>query len=117
MVLDIDTSQALRTADELTALIRAIYDSDGAVDEETPWVEWKGTLPLDKPAGQFPIAKAILGFSNRDPERARTACDGVAYMVVGVGPGSVDGVTPVDGATLIKASAGTSQDLDGRRTT
>lgn len=96
---NIDTSRALRTDDELRALIEAIYSSP-AESQETNWLEWKSRLDLTKAAGKFAVAKAILGFANRSVEQAQLAGEGVAYMVVGVEPGAAAGVGTFDHADL-----------------
>lgn len=100
MSLDISTGRAIRTPDALGALVTAIVLTDASTTQETHWLEWKGPLSLDKREGQFLIAKAILGFANRDPRHAATVCEGVAYMVVGAQPGSALGVDPIDSAQL-----------------
>ena len=60
----LDTTRAMRTADELLMLVKAIHGSLAGT-QETNWLEWKSSLDLTKPAGKFAVAKAILGFSNR----------------------------------------------------
>lgn len=96
---DIDTSRALRTGDELERLVAAIYGSPPGT-QETNWLEWKSGLDLTKPAGKFVVAKTILGFANRSVEQAQLACEGVAYMAVGVEPGTAAGVGAIDHADL-----------------
>ena len=66
MALRINTDRAFRTPDKLRELVKAIVDADVGT-QETYWVEWKRPLPLTKAEGQFAIAKAILGFANREP--------------------------------------------------
>jgi hypothetical protein len=100
MVLRISTDRALRTPDALAALVDAIVQADPTNDQETHWLEWKGPLPIDKAEGQFAIAKAILGFANREPAHAAPMCEGTAYMVIGAEPGSARGITPIDHAKL-----------------
>lgn len=99
---DIDTSRAMRTDDELRMLVEAIHGSAPGT-QETNWLEWKNGLDPTKAAGKFAVAKAILGFANRPVEQAQLACDGVAYMVVGVEPGAATGVGAVDHAALGQA--------------
>lgn len=99
---DIDTTRAMRTDDELRMLVEAIHGSPAGT-QETNWVEWKNGLDLTKAAGRFAVAKAILGFANRAVEQAQLACEGVAYMVVGVEPGAAAGVGAVDHAELGQA--------------
>ena len=99
MGLDINTDREYRTLDELAGLVRAVAEAPAGT-QETRWIEWKRTLDLDKPAGRFTVAKAILGFANRSPEVAARTCEGTAYLVVGAEPGRADGVKSVDHAVL-----------------
>jgi hypothetical protein len=100
MALHVVTDRAFRTPAELSALVAAIVAADTST-QETHWVEWKGPLPIGKAEGQFAIAKAIIGFANRQPSRAAAVCEGTAYMVVGAEPQSAPGVpTVVDHAAL-----------------
>ncbi|ORJ52612.1 AlbA family DNA-binding domain-containing protein [Mycobacterium simiae] len=96
---DIDTTRALRTDDELLALVEAIHSSPPSA-QETNWLEWKSTLNVSVVEGRFPVAKAILGFANRSVTEAHRACEGVAYMVVGVEPDNASGVAAIDHASL-----------------
>lgn len=99
---DIDATRAMRTDDELRALVEAIHGSPAGTQEKN-WLEWKNGLDLTKAAGKFAVAKAILGFANRSVDQARSACEGIAYMVVGVEPGAAAGVGVVDHADLGQA--------------
>ncbi len=99
---DIDTTRAMRTDDELRMLVEAIHGSPAGT-QETNWLEWKNGLDLTKAADKFAVSKAILGFANRSVEQAQLACEGVAYMVVGVEPGAAAGVGTVDHAELGQA--------------
>ncbi|RAU99105.1 hypothetical protein [Mycolicibacter senuensis] len=99
---DIDTTRAMRTDDELRMLVGAIHSSPSGTQERN-WLEWKNGLDLTKAAGKFAAAKAILGFANRSVEQAKLACEGAAYMVVGVEPGAAAGVGTVDHAELGQA--------------
>lgn len=92
----------MRTGDELLTLVAAIHGSRAST-QETNWLEWKNSVDLTKAAGKFAVAKAILGFANRSVEQAQLACEGVAYMVVGVEPGAAAGVGAVDHAELGQA--------------
>lgn len=100
----INTTRDLRTHNELLELVEAIYKSPPTA-QETNWLEWKSTLDLSTPEGRFTVAKAILGFANRSVEQAQLKCAGVAYMIVGVEPGSTPGVNPVDHAILTQRIA------------
>jgi hypothetical protein len=89
----------LRTRAEQIALVEAVRDAP-AGEQETNYLEWKGTLDLARKAARATIAKAVLGFSNRRPDLAGRACSGCAYLLVGVEPGALTGVEPVDAAKL-----------------
>lgn len=96
---DIDATRAMRTDDELYSLIEAVHGSP-ADAQETNWLEWKSGLELTSAAGKFAMTKAILGFSNRSVEQAQLACEGVAYMLVGVQPLTAAGIEVIDHADL-----------------
>ncbi len=97
--LPIDTSRPARTRAEQVALVEAVRDAP-ADEQETNYLEWKGTLDLASKAARATLAKAVLGFSNRRPDVAGRNCGGCAYLLVGVEPGSLAGVEPVDAAKL-----------------
>lgn len=46
------------------------------------------------------IVKAVLSFANRQPDEASRTFGGCAYLLVGVEPGTLAGVQPIDAATL-----------------
>lgn len=92
------TDRSLRSAGRLDELVKAIFDAD-ATKNETTWVEWK-LLDLDSKEARFLVAQAILGFANRLPDSAARHCEGEAYVVVGVQPGTVAGVPYFDAAAL-----------------
>jgi len=100
MVLSLGTDRAFRTPDELATLVIAVVQADARSVQETHWLEWKGPLNIGKAEGQFAIAKAILGFANREPTRAASVCEGTAYLIVGAEPGSSPGITVVDHSDL-----------------
>jgi hypothetical protein len=91
-------ARASRTEDELRALLHAIYLSPSGT-QEINWLEWK-RLDLGTTDGLFAVAKTILGFANRAVAVAELACEGVAYMVVGVEPQSAPGIAAVDHSKL-----------------
>lgn len=96
---DLNVNRGFRLSAELLELVTAVVDSPVGT-QETNWLEWKRELELDKPAGRFAIAKAILGFANRSVEQAQLCCGGAAYMIVGAEPGAATGVEIVDHAVL-----------------
>lgn len=99
MVLPLNTSRALRTPDELRALVSGIRDAPTS-EQETNWLEWKAQLSFEDRSARASLSKGILGFANRDPEVAQRFCAGVAYFVVGVEPQSLPGAPVLDGAKL-----------------
>jgi hypothetical protein len=98
VALNIDTSRPLLRPSELIALVRAVEAAQP--EDEHLWIEWKSSLDLNASAGQAHVAKAILGFANRHPATAAQHAGGYAYMLVGVQPGQISGVQPIDPATL-----------------
>jgi len=99
MGLTFDTTQAARTEDELAALVEAVFTAPKGT-QETHWLEWKSSLDMSSAAGKFAVSKAILGFANRAVDHAHLACEGLAYMLVGVNPGAAQGIATPDHANL-----------------
>lgn len=97
--LPIDLHRAARSRAEQIALVEAVRDAPPA-ESETNYLEWKGTLNLSEKAARAKVASAVLGFSNRMPDVAARAFGGCACMLVGVEPGALAGVMPVDAAKL-----------------
>jgi hypothetical protein len=97
--LPIDLRRPARSRVEQVALVKAVRDAPPA-ESETNYLEWKGTLDLSEKSARAKIAAAVLGFSNRMPDVAARAVGGCAYMLVGVEPGALVGITPVDAAKL-----------------
>jgi hypothetical protein len=99
MAIAVDTTRGLRRPADLRALVEAIVEA--LPEDEAHWVEWKaGSLRLDAAEGWFSISKQILGFANRQPERAARFMQGIGYVVVGAAPDNLSGVEPVDVAKL-----------------
>lgn len=98
----VDPRRALRRPSDLAQLVAAIR---GGLLDEAHWLEWKSTLDPKSKHGAFTIARAILGFANRDPVRAARDCEGCAYVVVGAEPSHVAGVEALDPAVLEQAVA------------
>jgi hypothetical protein len=97
-MLDFDSSRAVMGLPERQQLIEAVLSASDA--DETQWLEWKSSLEMPKPHGQFTVAKAILGFANRMPDVASRWAGGHAYLLVGVEPGNLCGTPQHDGADL-----------------
>ncbi|MFF1876601.1 hypothetical protein [Leifsonia sp. NPDC058230] len=102
MTLDIDTSRALRTHDQLAQLVRAIVQA--SPEDESRAVEWKaGYASLVSPEASFALARAILGLANRPVSVSAATFEGVGYVVVGAEPSSLNGQAVPDSAELLNA--------------
>jgi hypothetical protein len=99
MGLDIDFSRPLRTPHERRSLVEAVR-SAASPEPELDFIEWKGEVDLGAKRWKFEIARQVLGFANRQPEVAARTFGGCAYLLMGVEPGNVCGVVPVDPADL-----------------
>jgi Schlafen, AlbA_2 len=96
-LIDIDGTAPLPPG-RLDELVTAIHNAES--EDECDWAEWKSALDLSSKHGAFQISRAILGFANRNPATSTQPFGGTAYVVVGVEPGNIDGVLPIDGAQL-----------------
>ncbi len=101
MAVLIDTPNALRMPHELARLVTAIMAA--SPNDETDWLEWKSGMDLGQRETQVTIARHILGMANRRVADAQRQAGGCGYVVIGVEPGSVSGVTEVDPADLDQA--------------
>lgn len=99
VVLQIDTSAPFLRPSQLVVLVRAVHGAD--THDEHRWIEWKSTLDLTTSAGLAHVVKHILGLANRQPAAAARHAGGYGYLLVGVEPGAIHGVTTVDPETLI----------------
>src|SRR6266568_3161617 len=98
MTLNIESTKALRRPSELQELVRAVLLADPA--DEADWIEWKSQRPLTTPDGRAGVARHILGFANRHPDRAGRIAEGCGYLLVGVEPGNLFGADRIDPAEL-----------------
>ncbi|GAB3607032.1 hypothetical protein GCM10027413_24410 [Conyzicola nivalis] len=102
MTIEIDTSRALRTQDQLETLIRAVERA--APEDENRALEWKSGYPdLTTAHASFAIARAILGLANRPVDVAGATFEGVGYVLVGVEPGRLREQLVPDSAELLNA--------------
>lgn len=91
---------ALRRIEPLRELVATVAAAP-AHEPETHAVEWKSELDLAASAGaRFSCARQILGFSNRDPDRAAREFEGCAYLLVGVEPDCIHGCEACDPADI-----------------
>lgn len=101
-LVGIDLTRATRTLGERVALIEAVANAP-ASEPELDWIEWKSTLDLGLAKDLFNMARHVLGFANRQPETAAATMGGCSYLLVGVEPGNLQGVTTIDVAQLSTA--------------
>jgi hypothetical protein len=103
VALEFDTRHAPRRAAQYLELVKAIRSASDA--DETDWLEWKSQLNFrpvvkaDKSALAH-VARAIVGFANRQPDEACRNVEGKAFFVVGVDPLGYYGTDEVDGVDL-----------------
>ncbi len=98
-VLTVDVTRAARSHHDRIKLLEAIRDAP-VHEPETDWLEWKSQLDLSQADGRATAARSILAFGNRDPVFAATQADGCGYLVAGLAPGSLTGITPHDPADV-----------------
>lgn len=101
--LNIDTSSVPRGERDATRLVESIVAGDDRVERH--FLEVKGPLDLSTKKDQAKIAKFILGAANRMPDKAATAFEGFAVMVIGVSGGEALGVPPIEVLAIEKAVA------------
>jgi hypothetical protein len=80
-------------------MIEAVRDAE-AHELELDCLEWKSRVELREKRWKAEIARQVLGFANRDPDVAARTFEGSAYLLMGVEPGGVCGIQPVDAAEL-----------------
>jgi len=98
MTLRFDTSRAPVSATDFEELARAVHAAGPG--DEAVWIEWKSTLQMGSPEGKAAVVRCIAGLANRMPEAAARFCEGRGYLLVGVEPGGLQGVTAADPAQL-----------------
>lgn len=95
-------SRPVRSYNELVGLAEAVFQAP-ATEQETDYVEWKSVFDLRANAEhRFEVAKHILGFANRHPDRAIQHFAGCAYVVLGIEPQSAVGIDVEDQADVTK---------------
>ncbi|MFI1727588.1 helix-turn-helix domain-containing protein [Streptomyces sp. NPDC020489] len=103
MALEFDARRAPVRASHYLELVKAIRAASAA--DESDWLEWKSTLDFrpknkaDKSARAH-VARAIIGFANRQPDDALRNVEGHGFLVVGVDPEGYYGVDEIDNVDL-----------------
>jgi predicted HTH transcriptional regulator len=68
--------------------------------QETDYLEWKTEYDLSSRPGAAATAKQLIGMANRDLSQAMRHNDGYAYILLGVEPENLVGVTLWDSADI-----------------
>ncbi|WP_345528033.1 hypothetical protein [Streptomyces showdoensis] len=103
MALEFDTRRPPVRASQYLELVKAVRAASAA--DELDWLEWKSTLEFqpknkaDKSARAH-LARAIIGFANRQPDVALRNVEGYGLLVVGVDPEGYYGVDELDSVEL-----------------
>jgi hypothetical protein len=103
VALEFDTRRAPVRASQYLELVKAVRSASAA--DELDWLEWKSMLtfrPKDKAdkSARAHLARAIIGFANRQPDVALRNAEGHAFLVVGVDPAGYHGVDEIDSVEL-----------------
>ncbi|MCA0252988.1 MAG: hypothetical protein LCH76_12020 [Actinobacteria bacterium] len=100
----IETTRAPRGELTASALVDAIVASpDDRIERH--YLEVKSTLDLTDPGDRAKLAKFVLGAGNRMPDKAATAFEGCAVMVIGASSGSLAGIPPIEALDIENAVA------------
>lgn len=67
---------------------------------ESRWLELKSDVDPTTRTGAAKVARFILAAGNRDPLESRRALGGHAVLLLGVGPGQMKGLPPVENLTI-----------------
>jgi len=81
-------------------LIALVHSAVGA--NETYELEWKLEFPLGTRTRRAALAKHIIAFANRDPDRAVRTFKGHAFLLIGVEPGAWGSAPGLDPAELVQ---------------
>jgi len=120
VALEFDTRRAPVRASQYLELVKAVRAASAA--DELDWLEWKSTLdfrPKDKAdkSARAHLARAIIGFANRQPDVALRNVEGYGFLVVGVDPEGYYGVEEIDSVELERwITPYVGEDIDWRTT-
>lgn len=89
-----DVSRAPLGVITAQALVAAVAEQGDLAERH--YLELKSTLDLSTKRDKEKIAKFILGAANRMPDVATAAFEGYGVMVIGVAPGVISGIAPVE---------------------
>lgn len=99
MLPGIRTDRAFRSRAELRTLVEAVRLAPASTMERD-WIEWKRAEKLSAKSCLVDIAHHIIGFANREPDKAAAVAEGCANLLIGVEPGQLSSVEVIDIAQL-----------------
>ncbi|MCW2981238.1 MAG: hypothetical protein JWO14_2965 [Solirubrobacterales bacterium] len=82
-------------------LVALVHSAMGA--SETEELEWKLEFPLGSRSRRAELAKHVIAFGNRDPDRAARTFQGHAFLLIGVEPGTWGTAPELDPAEIVGA--------------
>ncbi len=80
------------------AIVEHVLNTPGL--QETVYLEWKTGYDLSTNPGAAATGKHLIGFANRDRAQGARHADGHAYLLLGVEPGNLPGVSLWDSADI-----------------
>lgn len=92
----LDSSTNFERPADSRRLVEAVRDGEHGV--ELDWLEWKAQLDMSSKSGIAHVARVVIGMANRGPAAAQTVAEGFGYVVIGVEPGSLEGIEVPDPA-------------------
>lgn len=94
-----DWTRAARRPSDREEIVDHVLSSPPS-EPEPDWLEWKTDYDLATVAGRVAVARQIIGFANRHPDRAGQHAEGLGYLVLGVEPQNLCGAAEHDAAEL-----------------
>lgn len=82
-------------------LVPIVFHADGA--QETTELEWKVEYDLSTRPRRASLARHVIAFANRDPDRAARVFAGHAFLLIGVEPGRLGSAPDLDAADIVQA--------------
>ncbi|MFD4628179.1 helix-turn-helix domain-containing protein [Streptomyces sp. NPDC058475] len=98
MPISLDLAKPFRSPLQIRELIRAIHEA--GEHDENDWIEWKSTYDLTQKETKATLSRHIIAMANRMPAKSAAIAGGCGYIIVGVEPGNVTGVSTIDLADL-----------------
>jgi hypothetical protein len=103
MAVHIDTSRSPRGELVATTLVEAVAEVGDFAEHH--YLEVKGPIDLYDKKNRAKIAKFILGAANRMPEKAASAFEGCAVLIIGVSAAGIEGIPQIEVMEISKLVA------------